>query len=194
MTNDIMNELSEEEKNKIEALEIYKESIDGKSNKEIANDRGLSIRTVQYRLKDAKKILGEELGQERKSYIIDVFHKYVWLYNEAKKEWDGTKDVNFLKEMRANLGDIRRLFSLDYAPKSPVNEQGEAVPEKIYIVINESGYIEAEKREQLSQAQQAPILLESPKLESQKEAEEQLREDTDKLMADTILEGDTHAR
>jgi hypothetical protein len=125
--------------------EIFKLHLDGRTKKEIMEEKNLGMRAVTSYINKARATIYDELMEVGKKYYAEVWKKYDWLYEEARTQWDATRDPTFLKEMRACLEAIRRLGGLDSPPKAAVNENGQAVGDRLVLVMSEDAYLQKER-------------------------------------------------
>ena len=113
----------------------------------IAKKYGIGIETVKSRVEYAKKLITEEIKARGDQELAMVFERYNWLYDEARKEWESTKDSNYLKIIQGILKEMRGLFSLDAPGKLPKNDAGKTMADQqIIIVVNDGQYAEREKQ------------------------------------------------
>jgi len=121
-------------------------SSEQKTPKQLAKETGLSLRTVYNRINAGREFYETELRKYADKLIVDVKDKYDFIWVEAKRRWQETQDVNYLKEMRSVLEAYRKMFSLDNAPKSAVNPDGTPHMETLVLVFDDSEYNKKEEQ------------------------------------------------
>lgn len=144
MTNQSIVEYEDE--NIRQALDIYEEYIiGGVKQRALAEKYGLSVGTINNRIQKARDIIYDQLKDIGKRHLADITRKYEYLWDEAKREWETTRDPQFMAQLRGILGDIRKLMGTDEAP-----EKGPSVSiDKMIMIINDGEYKQIEAAKEL---------------------------------------------
>lgn len=108
--------------------------------KALAKEHGLSLKTVYNRINAGREAYEKELREVSNKFIADVWKKYEWIWEEAKRQWETVKDPIYLKEMRSVLEAQRKMLSLDNAAKAPVNQDGTDHNDTLVMVFDDSNY------------------------------------------------------
>lgn len=125
-------------------IDRYKNNI---QEKELSKKYGMNDDTVQERIKLAKAFMADDIRRKGEQEVAVILNQYEWLYEEAKREWETTRDVNFHKAMAAILKEKRGLLSLDFAGKLPKSEQGKTMADdRILLIINDAQYADRERK------------------------------------------------
>ena len=143
----LLYKMTEEEKTK-QAVDIF---IDHWKNNitidDLAKKYHVSQDTVKDRLKTAKQFLSDEIHQFAQQELPVILQQYEYLFEEAKREWETTKNHNFLKAMQAVLKDKGDLLSVGMPGKLPKSETGRTMADQqVIIVVNDAQYADREKR------------------------------------------------
>jgi len=133
-----------------QAVEFFEMvSSDQMTAKEIAAKYNIPLRTVYYRINQGRDIAYDAIKKIGHKKFVDIYNKYEWIWEQAKIQWDESHNVLFLKEMQAVLGNMRKMLSVDEAPKAPVNEEGKAVSDKLIFIMSDEQYRQKEKETQI---------------------------------------------
>lgn len=124
---------------------IFNDHIDGLTYEQLMAKYGISKRQVGNLIAKAREVIYTRLMETGKRYLAEVAARYNYIYRQAQIQWEESRNPVFLKEMRECLAAERRLFGLDSAPKAAINEFGQAVPDKLVIIMNPSAYEQKEK-------------------------------------------------
>lgn len=128
------------------SLVVFDRAIAKKSSlKKIAKDYNVSVPTIYNWIKRGRKLYLEEHIKDGNDRFADVLKKYEKLERQIEAHYKATNDLNALKLLQSLLGDYRKMFSFDAAPKAAVNEDGKAVDNKLILVINTNQYEAKEK-------------------------------------------------
>lgn len=136
---------SKKDNDLVEAFEAFQLHIEGKTQAEIAEQKGISRPTVKSRIDRARKYYFDELTQIGKQYYAEIWSRYEYVYRQAQDGWETTRDPLFLKEIRAVLEAFRKMAGLDAPPRAAVNENGQVAIDKLVLVMSEDAYLKKEQ-------------------------------------------------
>ena len=153
----------------LKAEEIAEEAIDMfdkvsrqvNTPAELAEQTGLSLKTIYNRINQGQEIVNEQIRKNGPKYFADVWRRYEYIWEQAKIEWLASKNSKFLMEMRAVLEAFRKMQALDAAPKAPVGEDGKVAIPAMVMVFSEAEYELREKQAQLENTVEGTF-VESP--------------------------------
>lgn len=124
---------------------VFNDHIDGMTYERLAEKYNISRRKVANLLVEAREKIFTQLLAEGKRYFAEVWARYDFIYREAMSQWQNSQNPNFMREMRACLEAQRRMLGLDAAPKASVNEYGQAIEQKLVIIMSPDAYDKKEK-------------------------------------------------
>src|SRR3990167_10089757 len=125
---------------------IFNDHINNLTYEQLMVKYSISKRQVGNMLAKARTEIFTQLMDTGKKYMAEIWMRYNYIYNQAHEQWLINRDPGHLKEMRSCLEAQRKMLSLDNAPLSPVNSQGDVVPnQQLIIIMNPSAYEKKER-------------------------------------------------
>jgi len=129
-----------------EAIDIYIDRIEGRLKiSDLAQKYGLSERTIHNRIATAREFYAKELEKAGDKLRADLWQKYEKLERELQARWESSGDPAYAAQLRGVYADMRRMISLDKAPKAAVDSQGNVIPQSLVIVMDDSKYKKIEE-------------------------------------------------
>lgn len=119
---------------------IFLRHVNGETIPQIAKSLGLSVNKTNIYLGQAREAVYNDLMTYGKKEMATIYARYSFIYDQAKAEWDISKNPKFLSEMRAALAEQKRMLGLDAAPKMAVSENTGPADDQLIFLMNDENY------------------------------------------------------